>query len=123
MSEQPIRIPRFPVSSSSLAMLGYDEQKKILSVEFPSGSVYHFAGVEPETAVALATAESIGRYFATNIKGKYWSEKMTGRCPACHAVGWIGDACGCGSEVFERQERKPRGQHDTAAEGSDSTGD
>jgi len=124
VTDEPIRIPRFPVSSSSIAAIGYLEAKKILAVEFAGGGVMHYAGVEPETAVDLLNADSIGRFYATMIRGKYWADKMTGRCPACGALGWIGDRCDdCGTATFTREERKVRGQHESATDDSAEAGD
>ena len=68
---QHVRIPLKPVTSSSLAALGYDADRQILAVQFRSGGIYHYAGVSPACAAACACAPSLGSYVATQIKGKY----------------------------------------------------
>lgn len=62
---------RAPVSSSTIAAIGYDAESKTLAVEFHSGKVYHYQGVEPEKHQALLGAESIGRHFGQFIKPNY----------------------------------------------------
>jgi hypothetical protein len=88
--------------STSIAALGYDAARSILAVQFLTGEIYHFAGVSTDTALALYGAESRGGYFHTSIRGRYWSERMTGPCPRCGASGWIGDLCtDCGCDRFQ----------------------
>ena len=105
----PYKIPLEPVTSSNIAALGYDAEKQILAVQFASGEVYHHAEVSPESASALATAESIGRHYGKHIRGKFASEKMTGGCPKCAARGYIGEACSdCGTESITADPKKEK---------------
>ena len=60
---------RTPVRSSAILSVGHDGQT--LEVELAGGRVYRYAGVTPDVAEALRTAESPGRYFATAIKGRF----------------------------------------------------
>jgi len=66
---------RTAVKSSNVRSVGYDPQSKTLEVEFTSGTVYRFDGVPAEVHEGLMSAESMGSYFARNIRGKYQSEK------------------------------------------------
>jgi hypothetical protein len=61
------------VKSSQIRAIGYDPETETLAVEFlPKGkwpaSEYHYSFVNSDTYYALMTAESIGKYFADNIK-------------------------------------------------------
>jgi hypothetical protein len=95
-----------PVESSNLAAIGYNPQKKIVAVKFKSGSIYHHAGFPMEAALAFYQADSRGRYYSQNIKGKFPGQRMTGPCPACGAEGWIGDVCeACGDAHHQEKER------------------
>ncbi len=59
-----------PVESNQVGAIGYDAETKTLAVQFRRGAraIYHYAGVEPETFAAFKGAESIGGYFAANLK-------------------------------------------------------
>lgn len=60
-----------PVKSSNIAEVGYDPATQTLGVRFTSGGLYHYAGVTPEKHAELVGAESIGRHFLQNVRGKY----------------------------------------------------
>lgn len=61
-----------PVVSSNIAATGYDAGTKTLAVQFKSGTAIHYyQDVPPEVAEGLANAESVGRYFAQNVRGKF----------------------------------------------------
>lgn len=67
---------RTPVKSSTIASVGYDETDHVLEVEFARGGVYQYRpsgrhpnGVPAETAMGMLTADSVGTYFAENVKG------------------------------------------------------
>ena len=68
------------VQSSSLAAVGYDEQRQILEIEFHGGAVYGYRKVPPEVHAALLRAPSKGNYFSEHIRGKYSFERV-GREP------------------------------------------
>jgi len=68
-------IPLKPVKSSSFQAVGYDEEKRILAVQFPGG-VYHYADVPKEVYDSLLAAESLGKFFALHIKPKYAAAKL-----------------------------------------------
>jgi hypothetical protein len=95
------RIPTFPVSSSNIAAVGYDDDKHVLAIEFASGVIYHYAGVTADQALDLKNAPSIGRYYSTNIKGKFAGQKMTGHCPRCGIQARVGEVCpDCGCDLI-----------------------
>ncbi len=66
---------RKAVESSMIRSIGYDEPQKVLEVEFMSGGVYQYAGVEPQEHRALVEAPSMGQYFSREIKGKHQFKK------------------------------------------------
>jgi hypothetical protein len=68
---KPEKIRRIPVDSSLAHSIGYDSVNEILEIEFTSGAVWQYAGVEKEVYQELMTAESIGRYFLSEIKDMY----------------------------------------------------
>ena len=59
---------RFPVVSSNLAGIGYDERASTLEVEFRSGAVYQYFGVPKLIYEGLIKAPSHGRYFEMYVK-------------------------------------------------------
>ena len=59
---------RARVESSNIAMVGYDEEQKILEITFRDGRVYHYLEVPPERALSLLRAESKGRFLNSDIK-------------------------------------------------------
>lgn len=62
---------RVPVTSSSVASVGYDPNTMTLEVEFSNGAVYQYFDV-PETLYHdLMGASSVGTYLNQHIKGSY----------------------------------------------------
>jgi hypothetical protein len=59
---------RIPVSSSTIAAMGYDPTTCTLEVEFNSGTLYQYTGVPQGEFEAFMQAESKGSYLHTNIK-------------------------------------------------------
>jgi hypothetical protein len=59
------------VSSSSITSVGYDADIKTLEVEFVSGRVYRYRGVEEEVHEAFLRASSKGKFFNEHIKDAY----------------------------------------------------
>jgi KTSC domain-containing protein len=62
---------RTRVDSSTIAMVGYDEEQQVLEITFRDGRVYHFLEVPPERVLSLLRAESKGRFFNREIKPEY----------------------------------------------------
>lgn len=100
------KIPMTTVQSSNIHAVGYDGPTRTLAVHFRSGDIWHFPGVEPDLAQRFIGAESKGKFFYANIKGKFSTAlKMTGECPACGDRGWIGDECAdCGTQRYVRED-------------------
>ncbi len=72
-----VRITRAPVTSTSIASLGYSREHHVLEVEFrESGDVYRYFMVRPEVYEALVKAESVGRFFNAEIRDKNPSRKV-----------------------------------------------
>ena len=95
------KIPLTVVTSRTLAAVGYNAEKQILAVQFRSGHIYHYSGIDGAMKRALYGATSIGHVYGTQIKGKFPAEKMTGLCPSCGDLGWIGDSCAdCGCAPY-----------------------
>lgn len=70
------RINRFPFGSSMISSAGYGYETQTLEVEFKDGDLYRYTGVPEEKWAAMRSAESAGRYFNANIKGKYPERKV-----------------------------------------------
>ncbi len=64
-------VTRTPVSSTSLASVGYDEASGVLEVEFRTGVIYQYFDVPTQVYASLMSAASQGQYFSQNIKGVY----------------------------------------------------
>jgi hypothetical protein len=48
--------------------VGYDAETKVLEVEFKSGGIYQYAGVQPEMYADLLAAESVGRFVSQVVR-------------------------------------------------------
>ena len=62
--------------SSMISEVYYDTEKKLLTLIFGKGGQYNYEEVPEEVYKALLNAESIGKYFLANIKGKHTTEKI-----------------------------------------------
>ena len=62
---------REPVSSSTVAAIGYDDDAEILEVEFVSGAVYRYRGVSQDVFEDFRRAPSKGIFFNRHIKEAY----------------------------------------------------
>lgn len=104
----PSWIQREAIESSSIAEIGYDPTRQILLIAFKTGEVFHYGSVPLEKVVEFYAAESRGRYYSQQIKGKFPGAKMTGHCTTCQALGWVGDPCACGEGVYmdDRQQQE-----------------
>lgn len=60
-----------PVKSSIISEIGYDPETKDLTIRFTNGKAYVYKNVSPETAQQVMDAESVGKAFHAEIKGKY----------------------------------------------------
>ena len=62
---------REPVVSSSIASIGFDEDTETLEVEFVTGRVYRYRGVEEDVYEKFLAAPSKGSFFNEHIKDAY----------------------------------------------------
>jgi len=67
---------RISVQSSNICSIGYDTDKRILEIEFKSGSVYQYFNVPQEVYNELVQTSSVGRYFTKNIKDVYQCNRV-----------------------------------------------
>ena len=59
------------VDSEVLRSVGYDRDAQTLEIEFVRGSVYRYFSVPAHVYESIMIAISKGRYFQTQIDGKY----------------------------------------------------
>lgn len=59
------------VQSTSLSRVRWDDSSSTLQVEFLGGDVYEYEEVPEHVFKELLGADSIGKYFARNIRKKY----------------------------------------------------
>lgn len=64
------------VASSSIRTVAYDAKRHLLEIEFRRGAKYRYHEVPAPIFQALLQAESKGRYFAENIRGKFAFEHL-----------------------------------------------
>ncbi len=64
------------VESSNIAGIGYNEEHKLLAIQFKTG-LYHYSNVPKEFFNDLMKSESKGAFLARNIKDKYKAEKIS----------------------------------------------
>lgn len=96
-------IAREAVQSSCLSSIGYDHDRRILAVAFPSGLILEYDGVSQALAWAFAGAPSKGTFFHRAVRGKFHGRAVVdpppmGECPDCGDLGTIGcrcEDCGC----------------------------
>ena len=62
---------REPVSSRSIAAIGYDDDAETLEVEFVTGRVYRYRGVSQDVFEDFRQAPSKGAFFNKHIKDAY----------------------------------------------------
>ncbi|MEH1800656.1 MAG: KTSC domain-containing protein [Nostoc sp.] len=72
--EEPIVM--LPVISSMAMAVGYDRNEQILQVEFQSGAVYQYLGVDEDTWEDLYSSDSIGSFYNQEIKGRYDCDRL-----------------------------------------------
>lgn len=61
------------VTSSAVRSVGYDATSGTLELEFASGEVYRYLGVERIVYGALLRSDSLGRFVNERIKPRYQS--------------------------------------------------
>ncbi|MGH6957800.1 MAG: KTSC domain-containing protein [Caulobacteraceae bacterium] len=63
--------------SSAIRAIRYDAERQRLVVRFIDGDEYAYVGVPGEVHRSFAEAESKGRFFAQQIRGRYPYNKLT----------------------------------------------
>jgi hypothetical protein len=64
------------VESTTLGSAGHDAQLIILELQFRNGAVYQYFRVPRRIYCDLLRADSKGRYFHQNIRGKYLYQRV-----------------------------------------------
>lgn len=60
------------VKSSQIESIGHDAATNTLAVKFKgSGGTYHYEGVTAKDFTTLNAAESVGKHFGANVRGKF----------------------------------------------------
>ena len=67
---------RKSVQSSNIVSIGYDEVLYVLEVEFIGSGIYQYADIPKEIYESFIKADSVGKFFYANIKGKYSYSKI-----------------------------------------------
>lgn len=68
--------PRRFEDSSAISFVDYAAGSLVLSITFRSGVTWEYFDVTEDVAVELVKAESVGKYFHANIKGRYEGAKV-----------------------------------------------
>ena len=62
---------RVPVTSSTLASVGYDSRRRILEVQFRHGGIYRYLDVPIDVYESFMGADSLGGFLTRVIKPAY----------------------------------------------------
>ena len=102
------RIPLNPVGSTHIGAIGYDAARRVLAVQFAStATVFHYGDVPLEVALAFEASDSKGRFYTSQIRGRFPGQRMTGPCAACGLEDYAGERCrDCGAGVCAVPARK-----------------
>ncbi len=68
------RVTAHPVVSSNIDRVGHHD--RTLFISFHHGGIYSYADVPYAVFQALLDAESVGKFFHANIKGKFEFTKL-----------------------------------------------
>lgn len=69
-------IAMLPMNSSMANAIGYDSNTNILQIEFHNGAVYQYSEIDQDTWQDLHQADSVGKFFNENVRGKYQYERI-----------------------------------------------
>lgn len=73
----PTKIPTLtPCASSAIAAHGFDPDTQTLFLKFTSGTTYSYPDVSSDLYAELQAAESVGRFYGANIKGKFTASPL-----------------------------------------------
>ena len=68
--------PMYPVNSSQLSYVGYDEETQELFITFKNGSTYKYTDVPKYIFTNLRSTTSVGTYFSDFVKNSYEYTKI-----------------------------------------------
>ena len=76
-----IEVEMTPVESSRIKSVGHlpdkvHNNKRLLIIRFHKGGLYSYDGVDASVVQALLTSESAGKFFTSDIDGKYPFKKL-----------------------------------------------
>jgi len=77
-----VSVQRVFVESTTLGSAGHDAQSTVLELHFRNGAVYQYFRVPRSIYCDLLRADSKGRYFHQNIRGKYPYQLVQNATPA-----------------------------------------
>jgi hypothetical protein len=69
-------VERTPVNSSNIKSVGYDPIRKVLEVEFKTGSVHQYEDVPHDLPEKMVKADSVGRFFNQHVKNRFKSSRL-----------------------------------------------
>lgn len=73
-----VPVERLSVKSRILRSAGYDDQSRILEIEFQNGLVYRYSGVPPKVFADLMHSGETGKYFSEKVRPKFQSKQVIG---------------------------------------------
>jgi hypothetical protein len=56
--------------------VGYNENSKILEIEFHSGLVYEYSGVPPKVYKDLMSSDAVGKYFSDKVRTRFRTKQI-----------------------------------------------
>jgi len=65
------------IKSSNLKQAVYDTESKVLTITFNNGSIYEYYDFPWEMFTKFRMTDSQGKFFSTNINGKYNYKKIS----------------------------------------------
>ena len=71
-----IFLERQPVKSRILRSVGYDDNRKILEIEFHTGLVYQYSGVPSKVYKDLMHSDEIGKYFSEKVRPRFQTKQV-----------------------------------------------
>lgn len=65
------------IMSTNLVSATYDTETKVLTIKFKTGGIYEYYEFPWEMFTKFRMSESQGKFFSTNINGKYKYKKVS----------------------------------------------
>jgi hypothetical protein len=62
---------REPISSSTIAELGYDETSQVLEIMFNNGRLYQYFEIPRAVFEEFRNSGSVGQYFNSQVRDRY----------------------------------------------------